>query len=94
MNDKKEAKKEENPPNIQYVGKRLKLDKIKRKMRSVAKAVPAFVIDGTDKIKLPKGIEKGVYMQPELAARLFALRPKDFKTPVLKGGKTNSEVKN
>jgi hypothetical protein len=71
-------------PNIRYVGKRQLLNKKTLKMETVAKEVPAFIIDGADKIKLPKGIEKGIYMNPDTVARLFALRPDDFKTPILK----------
>lgn len=93
MSEKKETKKEEKPAiNIQYVGRRQKLNKKKGKIETVAKEAPAFIIDGPDKIKLPKGIEKGVYLKPELADRLFALRPSDFKKPVLKNGKSKVEV--
>lgn len=74
-------------PNIQYVGKRQKFHKEKLKMMPVAKEVPAFITDGKTKIILPEGIENGIYMPPETVARLFALRPDDFKTPVLKSAK-------
>lgn len=85
MSRKAKAKLQaEDAPNIQYVGRRHKFDKQKLKMTPTAKAVPAFIMDGKEKIKLPDGIENGIFMPPEIVARLFALRPDDFKTPVLK----------
>jgi hypothetical protein len=92
MSETKKEKAEKPAANIQYVGKRQKLNKEKNKFVVVAKEAPAFIIDGPDKIKLPKGIEKGVYVKPEIADRLFTLRPNDFKKPVLKNGKSKVEV--
>lgn len=91
MAEKKE-KAEKPSPNIQYVGKREKLNKDTGKFETVAKEVPGFIVDGKTKINLPDGIEKGVYLEPEIVAQLLALRPADFKIPVAKDGKTNSEV--
>lgn len=87
--DKKADSQTEQMPNIQYVGKRQKLDKEKLKMTHAAKQVPEFIMDGKTKIKLPEGIEHGIYLPEETAARLFALRPDDFKTPVVKAQKTS-----
>lgn len=81
---KKKEETESNLPNIQFVGKRQKLNKLKGKIELVAKEVPAFVTDAGENIILPKGIEKGIYLAPETAQRLFALRPRDFKVPVTK----------
>ena len=81
MSKKKEEKLSPNAPNIIYVGKRQKLDKEKLKTVQAAKQVPAFIVDGKIKIKLPRGIEKGIYMPPETVARLISLRPADFKIP-------------
>jgi hypothetical protein len=90
MSEKKE-KSEENALNIIYVGKRQKLNKDTGKYETVAKEVPAFIIDGPDKISLPEGIEKGIAVEPDLAARLFALRPDDFKIPTEKGFRAQVE---
>lgn len=92
MSKKTKANEQTGVPNIQYVGKRHKFDKEKLKMAPAAKQVPEFIIDGKTKIKLPEGIEHGVFMPEETAARLIALRPNDFKTPVLKSPKTSPVI--
>lgn len=92
MSKKTKANSETEVPNIQYVGRRQKLDKTKLKMVEAAKQAPEFIMDGKTKIKLPRGIEHGVYMPVDVAQRLLALRPKDFKTPVLKSKTSKTKV--
>jgi hypothetical protein len=93
MSKKTKEKSQTNVPNIQYVGKRQKFDKTKLKMVQAAKQVPEFIMDGKTKIKLPEGIEQGVFMPPDTVARLFAARPNDFKTPVPKAAKQTAKPK-
>lgn len=71
--------------NIQFVGKMKKVNKTTLKTETLSKEVPAYLVDGVEKITIPKGIETGVYMEPDLAARIIALFPDDFKAVVKKG---------
>lgn len=81
MSEEKKTKKETAPaPNIQWTGKRARLNKLTGKKEMVPRPASKFWIDGPDKIKLPEGIADGVLMEPELAARLKELSG-DFKTP-------------
>jgi hypothetical protein len=80
----KNEPKEQPEPNIQFVGKWRKFDHEKGKAVMVRRPAPAFVIDGTERIKLPEGIDKGAYVEPALAARLMTLWPQDFKRPQAK----------
>lgn len=79
-------KVEKPSPNIRYVGTRQKLNKETGKTEIVDKEIPAFIMDGKNKIVLPDGIEKGIFLEPEIAAQLIALRPNDFK-PIIEKGK-------
>lgn len=75
------------PANIQFVGKRKKINKTSLKSEIYPKEIPGFVVDGGEKIIIPVGIEKGVFMEPSIAARLIGLFPDDFKVPTSFGGK-------
>lgn len=83
-NKNKKAEKQTLLPNIQYCGRKQKLNAETGKTEWIEKEVPPFVVNAGQKILLPAGIEKGVYVEPETAQKLFALMPKDFKTPVFK----------
>lgn len=81
-------KKEEKPENnIQWVGKRTRLDKETGKPKVVARDMPEFVPDGNEIIKLPKPDSQMRFYHEE-KDRLITLFPEDFKPIVDKGGKT------
>ena len=82
-----EKAKKKIEPNIQFVGKQRKYNPDKDRFEDVPRDAPEFVMDGGEKLELPDGIEKGAYVEPSIAARLFVLYPNDFKTPTIKGDK-------
>lgn len=82
----KKKEKTADAPNIQFVGKRQKLNKQSGKLETIKRAAPQFVIDAGEKIELPADIEKGAYLAPETAARLIELFPNEFKPVAGKGG--------
>jgi hypothetical protein len=78
-------KKAEKPNNVQWVGKRQKLDKETGKYETVPLPAPRVFRQKGMKIDLPEGIENGAYV--EEAETLKAAFPDYFKTPIEKGGK-------
>lgn len=82
------AKKAAEVPNIQYVGKKLVLNKVTGKETlelRPAEEIAQWYRDGNETFKLPSGEEqlKGFYHKD--ADQLIRAFSKDFKRPVKKG---------
>ena len=82
---KKSASPEAETEKLQFVGKALRWNKKRAVQEKVLREAPAFIIDGREKIKLPKDLDKGaVEVDAATAQRARTLFPADFKTQVSK----------
>lgn len=89
MNQLKNDPKPTSAPanNIQFVGKRERLNKKTGKPEKVPATASTQISDGETIIKLPSDKQQKEGFYSKHAARLFALYPDDYKKPVAKGGK-------
>ncbi len=88
MSENKKSKKTEAPANnIQWVGKREKLNKETGKRELVPVNAPPFINDSETRIKLPAPEVQAKGFFHEDADVIIALFPNDFKKPTDKSGK-------